>query len=326
MAEKAARKKKALPVTRRKQAEAAPAVETPHAEEGLFPLVAVGASAGGLEAFEQFFKHLPPETHAAFVVISHLDPKHSSMMTELISRFTPMAVLEATDGVAVAPDHVYVIPPNTDLSIFHGRLQLTEQEKSAGPRMPIDFFLRSLAEESGERAVVVILSGTGSDGTLGLRAVQGAGGTVFVQEPDGRQVRRDAEKRDTDGPCRLHTAGGRDLHGSSRSSSNGTGRRKDCRRTKRCPTAMQKILMVLRSKTGHDFSLYKKNTVIRRIRRRINLHNIENLAVYLRYLQEHPDEVQQLFKELLINVTSFFREPEAFEALEKHDPPRAPAR
>ena len=142
-----------------------------------------GASAGGLEAFEQLFKNLSATTHAAFVVISHLDPKHSSMMTELISRFTPMTVREAADGVEVEPDHVYVIPPNKDLSIFHGRLQLTEQEKSAGPRMPIDFFLRSLAEDQGDRAVAVILSGTGSDGTLGLRAVQGAGGTVFVQDP-----------------------------------------------------------------------------------------------------------------------------------------------
>ena len=183
MAEKAARTRKTANGTQKRQTNGRSHVETPPTGKALFPLVAVGASAGGLEAFEQLFKNLPPTTHAAFVVISHLDPKHTSMMTELISRFTRMAVREAADDVEVEPDHVYVIPPNKDLSIFHGRLQLTEQDKSASPRMPIDFFLRSLAEDSGDRAVVVILSGTGSDGTLGLRAVQGAGGTVFAQDP-----------------------------------------------------------------------------------------------------------------------------------------------
>ena len=306
--------KRAPTDTKKGQVETQP-VETPPVDERLFPLVAVGASAGGLEAFEQLFRNLAPETHGAFIVISHLDPKHSSMMTELIARFTPMAVHEATDGAEVEPDHVYVIPPNKDLSIFHGRLQLTEQDKGAGPRMPIDFFLRSLAEDSGERAVAVILSGTGSDGTLGLRTVQGAGGTVFVQDP--ADARYDGMPRSA---IRTGLADyvlpveeiARQLMILLERYRTG----KELTPDEEVSTAMQKILMVLRSKTGHDFSLYKKNTVIRRIRRRINVHNIENLAAYLRYLQEHPDEVQQLFKELLINVTSFFREPEAFGALE----------
>ncbi len=314
MAEKAARTKKAPTDTQKRRAETQPPVERHPAEEELFPLVAVGASAGGLEAFEQLFKNLPPTTHAAFVVVSHLDPTHASIMTELISRFTPMAVQEAADGVAVEPDHVYVIPPNKDLSIFHGRLQLTEQDKSAGPHMPIDFLLRSLAEDAGDRAVVIILSGTGSDGTLGLRAVQGEGGTVFVQDPS--DARYDGMPRSAIRTGLAdHILPVEEISRKLMALLERYRTRKELPPDEGMPPVMQKILMAVRSKTGHDFSLYKKNTVIRRVQRRINVHNIENLAVYLRYLQEHPEEVQQLFKELLINVTSFFREPETFETL-----------
>lgn len=183
MAEKTSRKKKGAADNTRRDTKATFPTRAPVPDKEPFPIVALGASAGGLEAFEQFFKKLPSQTNAAFVVISHLDPKHASIMTQLVSRFTEMPVREASDGVEVEPGHIYVIPPNRDLSIFHGRLQLTEQDKSAGARMPIDFFLRSLAEDSGDRAAAVILSGTGSDGTLGLRAVQGGGGAVFVQDP-----------------------------------------------------------------------------------------------------------------------------------------------
>jgi two-component system, chemotaxis family, CheB/CheR fusion protein len=279
-----------------------------------FPIVMVGASAGGLEAFEQFFRNLPSPTHAAFVVISHLDPKHASIMTELISRFTGMTVQQAADDVQVEPNHVYVIPPNTELAIFHGKLQLTDQGSSVVMRMPIDFFLRSLAEDQGSRAVAVILSGTGSDGTLGVRAVQGAGGVVFVQEPadakfDG--MPRNAVQTGVadyvlpaEGIARQLTVLLDKCHENKEMISGGG-----------ISDIISKVLMVVRSKTGHDFSLYKRNTVLRRVQRRINVHNMESPLSYLRYLQEHPEEVQQLFKELLINVTSFFREPEAFEVL-----------
>jgi len=281
-----------------------------------FPVVALGASAGGLEALEGFFKVVPPTTGAAFVVVSHLDPKHPSMMWELIGRFTTMQVHEVVDGAVLEPNHVYVIPPNFYLSIFHGRFQLTEQEESPGVRMPIDTFLRSLAEDRGSSAVAVILSGTGTDGTLGLRALQASGGIVFVQDPDdakydgmpksaiqtglvdyvlpvqeiARQLKALLERHVTPEEEPLDET---------------------------MPIVIQKVLMVLRSKTGHDFSLYKKSTVGRRIRRRMNLHNIKDSAVYIRYLREHPEEAGQLFKELLINVTNFFRDPEAFGALKK---------
>ena len=141
-----------------------------------FPIVGLGASAGGLEAFEQFFHHLAPDSGMAFVLVSHLDPGHASMLTEILQRTTTMTVIEAQDQMVLAPNRVYVIPPNRDLAIFHGAIQLSIPERQRGQRMPIDFFLRSLAEDQGERAIGVILSGTGSDGTQGLRAIIGAGG------------------------------------------------------------------------------------------------------------------------------------------------------
>src|SRR3989338_6668459 len=148
-----------------------------------FPIVGIGASAGGLEAFEQFFTSVPPDSGMAFVLVSHLDPSHASILTEILQRTTAMPVVEAQDQMAVAPNGVYVIPPNRDMAIFHGVLQLNVPEQPRGQRMPIDAFLRSLAEDQGEKAVGIILSGTGNDGTLGLRAILGAGGVSLVQEP-----------------------------------------------------------------------------------------------------------------------------------------------
>ena len=148
-----------------------------------FPIIGLGASAGGLEAFEQFFRLVPHEVGMAFVLVPHLDPGHASMLTEILQRITAMPVVEAKDQMAVAPNHVYVIPPNREMTIFHGAIQLSVPEAARGQRMPIDSFFRSLAEDQGEKAICAILSGTGTDGTLGLRAIHGAGGVSFVQEP-----------------------------------------------------------------------------------------------------------------------------------------------
>ncbi|MHB8111414.1 MAG: chemotaxis protein CheB, partial [Syntrophorhabdaceae bacterium] len=279
------------------------------------PVIAMGASAGGLEAFETFFKNVSPITGAAFVVISHLDPKHPSIMSELIGRFTTMDVHEAADDTALQPNHVYVIPPNRDLSIFHGRLQLTEQLKSPGVRMPIDTFLRSLADDRGDSAIAIILSGTGTDGTLGLRALQASGGVIIAQDPDEAKydgMPRSAIKTglaDYVLPVKeiaeqLATLLERHF-----------GRKDEPVET--TPDAIQKVLMVVRSKTGHDFTLYKKSTVGRRIRRRMNIHNIKDSAGYIRYLREHPKEADNLLKELLISVTNFFRDPDIFENLKE---------
>ena len=293
-------------------------------EDKTFPIVGMGASAGGLEAFELFFRHMPSDSGIAFVLVPHLDPTHASLMTDLLKRFTKMEVLEAKDGMPVEPDHVFITPPNKDMGIYHGALQLTEPGAPRGLRMPIDFFFRSLAEDHGEKTICILLSGTGTDGTMGLRAVHGVGGISMVQEPSsakyegmpGSAVKAGladyvlpVEKM----PEQL-TAYVKHFY-PKRMGEIPTI-------VERAPSSLQKILMLLRSRTGHDFSYYKKNTVHRRIERRMSVHQIEDPPTYVRYLQEHPDEVQMLFKELLIRVTNFFREPEAFEVLGREVIPR----
>ncbi len=284
-----------------------------------FPIAGIGASAGGLEAIEQFFTHMPADAGIAFIVIPHLDPSHASMMTDLIRRFTKMAVAEAGDGMQVEPDHVYVIPPNRNMAIFHKALHLSMPGAPRGLRMPIDFFFRSLAEDQGERAICIVLSGTGSDGTLGLRAVNGAGGMSMVQDPA-------SAKYDGMPESAIRTGLADYILTAEKMPEQLIGYvarfyQKAARRTPPLPekttSAMQKIFMLLRSKTGHDFSLYKKNTIHRRIEKRMSVHQFEDTSKYVRYLQERPDEVKILFKELLIGVTNFFRDAEAFEILKK---------
>ncbi|MHB8355050.1 MAG: CheR family methyltransferase, partial [Burkholderiales bacterium] len=272
-------------------------------------------SAGGLEAFEQFFRNLPADSGMAFVLVSHLDPDHDSMLTEILQRSTTMPVVEAQDQVKVLPNCVYAIPPNRDMSIFHGVLHLSEPDMPRGQRMVIDAFLRSLSEDLGEKAIGIILSGTGTDGTLGLRAIQGAGGISLVQEPTTAKY---------DGmPISAIQAGyatyvlpvekmPEQLLNNSR---NHSIQKEPPSPSASAASGMSRILMLLRSGTGHDFSLYKKSTIGRRIERRMAQHYIDDLEIYARYLKEHPPEVHLLFKELLINVTSFFRDTEVFVTL-----------
>lgn len=284
-------------------------------QDCVFPIVGLGASAGGLEAFEQFFRHAPADSGMAFVLISHLDPSHASILTEILQRITTMPVIEAQDQMPVAPDHVYVIPPNRDMTIIHGALQLSLPKVQRGQRMPIDAFLRSLAEDQSEKANGIILSGTGTDGTLGLRAILGAGGLTLAQEPttakfDGMPISAiqagyvthvlPVEKMPAALLSGLHT-----LTPQPASS------------TPIALSGISRILMQVRASTGHDFSLYKKSTITRRIQRRMLQNGLEDTETYIRHMKEHPSEVTSLFKELLINVTSFFRDPEAFEALKK---------
>ena len=287
---------------------AEPVAETQH----IFHIVGMGASAGGLEAFEQFFRHVLPGSGMAFVLVSHLDPSHASILTEILQRSTHMQVAEVQDQMKVEPDHVYVIPPNRDMAIFHGVLQLSVPEQPRGQRMPIDAFLRSLAEDQGEQAIGIILSGTGTDGTLGLRAILGAGGISLVQEP--------ATAKYNGMPDSAIDAGyaTQVLPVEKMPEALMSGLRAQNMPQPAPPvitSGINKILMQLRSATGHDFSQYKKSTIGRRIERRMSMHGIGSLDVYARYLQEHPAEISRLFKELLINVTSFFRDPEAFDAL-----------
>ena len=280
-----------------------------------FPIVGIGASAGGLEAFEQFFRHTSADSGMAFMLVPHLDPSHASILTEILQRTTTMPVVEALDQIPVEPNCVYVIPPNRDMAIYHGILQVTIPEQPRGQRMPIDAFLRSLAEDSQENAIGIILSGTGTDGTLGLRAILGSGGLTLVQEPATAKY---------DGmPSSAIKAGyaTQVLPVEKMPGALLAGARTFAAHTKmpiapKAGSGMGSILMQLRTITGHDFSQYKKSTIGRRIERRMLQHNIEDTGVYAHYLKENPDEVHTLFKELLINVTSFFRDPEAFAALE----------
>ena len=284
-----------------------------------FAIVGIGASAGGLEAFEHFFNSMPPTSGLAFVLVPHLDPAHESILGEILQRATSMPVIEAMDQMIVEPNHVYVIPPNREMTIFHGALQLAVPESPRGQRMPIDAFLRSLAEDRGEQAVGIILSGTGTDGTLGLRSIIGAGGVTLVQAPatakyDGMpnsaaragyagQVLPVEEMPEAllAGVHLLPRGGALPPEILAPSAAGGLSR----------------LLSLVRSATGHDFSHYKKSTIGRRIERRMTQHDLTDIDVYVRYVKEHPAEAQILFKELLINVTSFFRDPEAFVALKE---------
>ena len=283
-----------------------------------FPIVGMGGSAGGLEAFEQFFARMPPETGMAFVIVVHLDPHYKGVMPELIQRVTKMPVLQAKDGMRVDPDHIYIIPPNRNLSILHGRLQLMEPVLPRGQRMPIDFFFRTLADDREALAAGVILSGMGTDGTLGLQAIKGKLGVALVQDPSA--ARYDGMPRSAIATGLVDiVAPAEDLPAKiiayfrhARRVEPGTPPGLE-----KVSPAIQKVFVLLRSRTGHDFSMYKRNMLYRRIERRMHVHQIGKMSDYVRYLQENTQEVDLLFKELLIGVTGFFRDPKAFEALKE---------
>ncbi|MBI4660506.1 MAG: PAS domain-containing protein [Verrucomicrobia bacterium] len=279
----------------------------------------MGASAGGLETFEHFFTHMPPDSDMAFVVVQHLDPSRASMMPELLQRFTRMKVLQARHRMAVQRNCVYLIPPNKDLTILNGVLRLEKLAVSHGSRLPIDTFFRSLAEDRRERAIGIILSGTGTDGTLGIKAIKEECGMVMVQEiKTAKYDGMPASAIDTglvDYILPPDKMPGQLVRYAQRSFPWSAVR--PVTLVDKAPDTLQKIFYVLRTQTGHDFSLYKRNTICRRIERRMNVHQIENAGAYLRFLQQNPQEVGLLFKELLIGVTNFFRDAEAFAALRR---------
>lgn len=292
----------------------------PKSPPATFPIVGIGASAGGLAAFEAFFSAMSADTRPdmAFVLVQHLSPNHKSMLTELVQRYTPMQVFEVTDGLRVQPNCAYIIPPGFDMAFIDGALHLLEPVTARGQRMPIDFFFRSLAQDQHERAIGIILSGTGSDGTLGIRAIKGEGGMVMVQNPasteyDGMSRSAlatglvDYELPPAEMPVQLMAyvaqAIGRPPRPMATVPSQGE-------------IILKKIFILLRVQTGHDFSQYKLSTIQRRIQRRMAVHQIDTSEGYVRFLQQTPIEVEALFRDLLIGVTGFFRDPEAFQALE----------
>jgi len=286
-----------------------------------FPVVGIGASAGGLAAFEAFFSGIPAlgDPGMAFVLVQHLAPDHNSILTDLIRRYTRMQVFEVEDGMVVRPNCAYIIPPGRDMAFLKGALHLLEPSAPRGQRLPIDFFFRSLAQDQRERAIGIVLSGTGSDGTLGVRAIKGEGGMVMAQNPasteyDGMPHSAiatglvDFELPPAEMPARLiaymtHAFG----HPP-----------KTAAPAIKTENAVKKIFILLRSQVGHDFSQYKSSTIQRRIKRRMAVQQIESMDDYVKFIQTTPAETEALFRDMLIGVTNFFRDPEAFNALEKH--------
>lgn len=285
-----------------------------------FYIVGMGASAGGLEAFEQFFSHMPPDSRMAFVLVPHLSPEHKSLMADLLRWYTAMQISEAEDGMDVRPNRVYIIPPNKDLSITHGVLRLEAPTEQHGVRHPIDFFFRSMAQDQGDRAICVILSGTGTEGTLGLRAVKGEGGLVLAQDVKDAKYDGMPSSAIATGLVDhvLPAAKMPDLLLRYTKATAARAIRPLVKAEERPAEALQRIYTLIRAQTGHDFTLYKQNTVIRRINKRMAIHQIETLEDYVVYLRSNPHEIEVLFAELLIRVTSFFRDPEAFDVLKNH--------
>jgi two-component system CheB/CheR fusion protein len=312
---------------------AAPVTVAPEVQDGTgnvenrgFPIVGIGASAGGLAAFEAFFSGMPADVDPgmAFVLVQHLAPDHKSILTELIRHYTRMQVFEVEDGMAVRPNCAYIIPPNRDMAFLNGTLQLLEPTLPRGQRLPIDFFFRTLAQDQQERAICIVLSGTGSDGTLGVRAIKGEGGMAIAQTPESTEFDGMPSSAINTGlvdyvlppaemPAQLlsyvaHAFG--KPHGPAPD------------QVPSAESALKKIFVLLRAQLGHDFSGYKPSTIHRRIERRMAVHLIDTMDGYLKYLQRTPAEAETLFRDLLIGVTNFFRDPEAFREVESKIIPR----
>jgi two-component system, chemotaxis family, CheB/CheR fusion protein len=287
---------------------------------GDFPVVGIGASAGGLAAFEAFFSGMPADVDPGmvFVLVQHLAPDHKSILTDLIRRYTRMQVFEVEDGMTVQPNCAYIIPPNRDMAFLQGTLQLLEPVAPRGQRMPIDFFFRSLAQDQHERAIGVVLSGTGSDGTIGIRAIKGEGGMVMVQNPESTEY---------DGMPRSAIATGLvdyELPPAEMAAqliaytNHAFGKLpQPAAPPTKTENTLKKIFVLLRAQTGHDFSQYKPSTIQRRIERRMAVQQIETMDSYVKFMQQAPEEVDALFRDMLIGVTNFFRDPEAFSAIEE---------
>ena len=289
-----------------------------------FYIVGMGASAGGLEAFEAVFRNMPEDPGMAFILVPHLDPTHTSILPQLVQKCTRMKVLQVENGLKVLPNTVYIVPPNKDLAVFHGTLELIEPTGSRAVRLPINYFFRSLAQDQRENAICIVLSGMGTDGSLGLKAIKEVLGMAMVQAPETAKYdsmpRSAIETGLVDYVLPPEMMGGHLIEYRKRAGNrlgplnfpkDGEGH-----------DAMRKIFVLLRAQTGHDFSLYKPNTVWRRVERRMDVHQLDHVSKYVRYLQENPHEVGTLFKELLIGVTRFFRDPEAFEILKERIMPQ----
>ena len=281
-------------------------------------IVGLGASAGGLTPLEEFLAHVPAASGLAYVVVQHMDPTHKAMLSELLQRATAMPVREATESLRVEPDCVYVIPPNAELSVIRGALHLTDLKQPRGMRLPVDVFFSSLARDQGERAIGVVLSGMGSDGTLGLQSIKTQGGLTLAQQPDSAQFDSmprsalaagcvDIVAPPAELPARILSVVA-SAPSTSMQPSDGADH---------SSTALSTILALLHQRTKHDLTLYKPSTVVRRIERRMAVHGLDTMAAYEAVLRQNPQEIDLLFKELLIGVTAFFRDADVWQELKE---------
>ncbi len=290
----------------------------PQPPSGDFPIVGIGASAGGLEAFSHLLKPLPNDTGMAFVLVQHLAPEHDSLLSEILTRTTTMAVHEVQDGMEILPNCVYVIPPNTLMTFEEGCLKLQPRQRTKGKYMPIDAFFKSLADDRSHKAIAIVLSGGDDDGSLGLAAIKAAGGITFAQDPQSAEVSKMPQNAIATGCVDFVLAP--------------AGIAQELIKISRHPYVMRpltatpeeassnleslsRIFALLRRTMGVDFSHYKQGTIRRRIMRRMVLRNLEQIDDYVEYLQGNVTEVEDLYHDILINVTSFFREPDTFKAL-----------
>jgi len=319
---------KAQPIAAQTGAEGQPSRNEP------FPIVGIGASAGGLEAFTQLLKHLPADTGMGFVLVQHLDPDHDSALVQILARVTSMPVREVANELRIAPNHVYIIPPNTDMATAQGVLKLQRRQAGRAPHHSIDFFFESLARDQHECAIGVILSGTASDGTLGMEAIKADGGVTFAQDESARydSMPRSAIAagcvdfvlspeniaKELARIARHPYVAGQPLASTPLSPLEGETKKGEGSADKGTgQNGFQKILFLLRNHSGVDFSLYKSKTVHRRIARRMLLNKIDRPQAYATFLRGNPKELEALYSDMLINVTSFFRNPEAFEVLKE---------
>jgi two-component system CheB/CheR fusion protein len=295
-----------------------------------FPIVGIGASAGGFEAFSEFLKFLPADTGMAFVLVQHLDPKHKSRLTELLGRTANVPVVEAKDSVEVSPNRVYVIPANARITIQDGRLRVLPRKENELPPMPVDAFFRSLATEQQDRAIGIVLSGTGTDGTLGIEAIKGEGGITFAQHESSAKYYGMPGSAVSSGSVDFilppegiaaelgrisqHPYLGRAQQTQARTVSHDI---KPDQMLKGSEKEMGQLFSLLRARTGVDFALYKHSTLKRRIVRQMILQKLDSVGKYVSFLEKQPKEVDNLFNDLLIYVTSFFRDPLAFQSLKK---------
>ncbi|HVF26602.1 MAG TPA: chemotaxis protein CheB, partial [Pyrinomonadaceae bacterium] len=292
---------------------------------GDFLIVGIGASAGGIGALKEFFENVPADSGVAYVVILHLSPDHDSQLAEVLQTVARIPVTQVTEKVRVEPDHVYVVPPDRSLKLVDGHIVVQPIHTVEERRAPVDIFFRTMAETLGGRAVCVVLSGTGANGSMGLKRVKEGGGVALVQNP--RQAEYSDMPRNSIATdlvdAILNVA---EIPAKVVAYKNSLGRIEipvePEARPEEQQQALREIFTQLRVRTGHDFSSYKRSTVLRRIERRINVRELSDLPSYAAYLRESADEAQSLLKDLLISVTNFFRDKEAFAYLETQVLPR----